>query len=99
MKQFIFNQLEEIEFAPLEKNYQTYINKFNTEKQALDALEFRIQEFLRHTEFNKVHRANRVNLRLAVNKALIPRMEKYCNEMNINKNEFLQSVMKWTRRQ
>jgi hypothetical protein len=80
--------------------YDLYINKFETEMDAVHLLEFRIESMLRsqrkllYTQnFNK-----KKTISLAVNKKLVGIMERYCAIHGLSHEQFIYKVMKWTKR-
>ena len=101
MKQSI-SKVDDLVFKEIEipeSAYLAYCDKFKTEQDAINTLEFRIEHTLRRQRrliYNKVTPRRR-KLTIGINPHLIPILESYCAIKGLSMNDFVILIMKWTR--
>lgn len=80
--------------------YDLYINKFESELDAVHLLEFRIESMLRSQRklLYTQNVNNKKSISLAINKKLVGIMERYCAIHGLSHEQFIYKVMKWTKR-
>jgi hypothetical protein len=98
MKVSISDELEYTNFTPRQSVYDAFVKRYGDEQSAVNALEFRIQDYLRHIPRNRNNRRPRKKLCLPINKALKKRLDNYCEIMNYSYNDFIEKVMICTRK-
>ncbi len=83
-----------------EEAYLQYCDKFHSELDAINLLEFRIEAMLRQQRklLYKSTTRKKKTITVGINPYLFPLMETYCAVNGLSLGEFLTKVMKWTRK-
>lgn len=83
-----------------QESYDAFIQKFESEQEALNMIEFMLEASLRRQRkiMYKKDTEERKKITVSILPALIPILETYCSRKAISKSEYLRNIMKWKRK-
>ena len=100
MRQFI-SETEDLvykDFFVGKKKYQNMVDRFGSEREALDALEFQIQIHMRNYKQAQTD-INRVMITVAVHPVIDKLLNAYAEEHHLEINKVLERIMSCTKKQ